>query len=503
MTIASLYEPAMLPVMSLAPNRVFTPKAMGRVDAQTIADGVPGHVLMDRAGQAVARLVLALRGKGHAVIFCGPGNNGGDGCVAARYLRQAGWTASLYSTVSVDELAGDAQHAAHLYAEAPQIWSPGDMLETKGAVFIDAVFGAGLARPLDQELAATLAHSYGAADISIAVDLPSGISGLTGATLNPEVTLQSDHSITFGGPKFGHYLMPGKALCGTLWLADIGLQAEALENEATGNLLGPHLLSGLAAWQPQGNSHKYERGHVGIVMGQGGRSGAGHLAGMAALRAGAGLVTQLGAADPPPLQAIMQAPLSDASDLAALVTERKISALVIGPGLGLDSAAIDIVSVALDLPLPIIFDADALTIIARQGWHHRVTANHILTPHAGEFSRLFPDAADISKIERLEAAIEKIAGVLCFKGPDTLIAQKGQRILINPSAPPALATAGSGDVLSGLIAAMIQGAPNLQTACGAGVYLHSEAAKQAGPGLIADDLPQALHSIKASGGFSL
>ncbi|MEM7570709.1 MAG: NAD(P)H-hydrate epimerase, partial [Pseudomonadota bacterium] len=324
--------------MAITPKLLFTPKEMAAVDAAAIHQGIAGYTLMDRAGLAIARLCQSLRGPGSVYILCGPGNNGGDGYVAAKYLQDVGWEVRLWAACPPEKLIGDAGEAAQQCPIAPRMLDSMCSDDTRADICIDALFGAGLGRPLDGALARQLLVMLEGADTCIAVDLPSGLCGNTGQVLGDvyaETDRCFDHTITFGARKFGHVLYPGKALCGELWIADIGLTLEALEAHRYGALISDDALKKSPAAFPTTLTHKYKRGHVGVVSGGNGRAGAARLAASAALRAGAGLVTliepdETGPSQDGGLNALMHASISQAEDLHALCQARKISTLVIG-----------------------------------------------------------------------------------------------------------------------------------------------------------------------------
>lgn len=491
--------------MTLDRHRLFTPSAMARVDQDTISAGVSGQVLMERAGCALARLCQSLRGPGRVNILCGPGNNGGDGYVAARYLKTFGWSVSIWSLVDVAALKGDALKAAQQWGHPVQRLSDARPSDCAADICIDALFGAGLNKALSDDLEGPLIAMTKAATTRIAVDLPSGVSGADGQDLGQVYErhdLSAHHTITFGAHKFGHVLEPGKTICGAVWIADIGINETALETHSSGHLVTAKTLTGHPSAFPKKHGHKYARGHLAVLAGNVDRAGAAQLAASAGLRTGAGLVTivhQDGwsggsmAAD----NAIMHAACATARDLPERLFKRKASALVAGPGLGLDERALEITDALLDIDLPAVFDADCLTLIAREGWHKRLKSHHVITPHGGEFARLFPDLHKQPRLQQALAASDHVECVLCLKGPDTIIVGSGPEVYVNGAAPAWLATAGSGDVLAGCIGALLSVGTAAHAAAG-GVYLHSQAALALGAGLIAGDLPRGLQIALAA-----
>lgn len=490
--------------MAIDKARLLTARAMTQVDADTIQSGTVSPDLMARAGAATARLCLSLYGVGTARVFCGPGNNGGDGYITAQCLVEAGWAVELWCLGDPDTLTGDAAWAVrHCSLEAKPLKKlPGHLAPCD--VFIDSLFGTGLTRPLSGDILTWLQKGVSCASTRIAMDLPSGVSADTGAflvTSNVSDVPVFDHTVTFGAHKFGHVLQPGRRQCGQIWLADIGLNSEAFSEHASGYINRPLDVSSHPGLSPAAQHHKYQRGHVGVIAGPDGKDGAGALAAFAALRAGAGLVTIM-ARTPgrmaTPAQAVMTAQCPAADDLQAWLSRNKVTTLVIGPGLGLDSDAAGLLDKALDADIPLVLDADALTIIGSEGWGKRLAPHMVITPHEGEFSRLFSSVTG-TRIERFQAALGRIGAALVLKGPDTLIGRYGEglrghgpTITVNVNAPASLATAGSGDVLAGVIAGLWSPDVSPLEACKIGVHLHGLAAQIAGPGLYADALIGAL-----------
>ncbi len=495
---------------------LLTPTQMAEADAAAIASGVAGITLMENAGAAVAAAVAARVRPGAAVaVVCGPGNNGGDGFVAARILGAQGHAVRLALLGEVGRLAGDAALAAATWDGAVE--SAAAAIEagllTDCDVVIDALFGAGLARPLEGAAAAIVAAINACGRPVVAVDLPSGLDGATGRVLGG-VAVRAALSVTFFRKKPGHVLMPGRALCGEVIVADIGIPAEVLAH------LRPHaVLAGPPLWHrllraPSLADHKYTRGHTVVVSGGPAATGAARLAATAALRAGSGLVS---VASPPTamminaghLTAVMVKRMEDAEGLAAHLADRRLNAVVLGPGLGLGEGTAASIDVALASSAAVVLDADALTVTA--GARARVfaaigarAAPVVLTPHEGEFARLFPDLAlrpeaegGPTKIGRAGEAAARSGAVVILKGADTVIAAPDGRIAISDEAPADLATAGSGDVLAGIVGAMLaRGLPAFEAAAAA-VWLHGAAGREAGPGLIAEDLPGALTPVLA------
>jgi ADP-dependent NAD(P)H-hydrate dehydratase / NAD(P)H-hydrate epimerase len=452
---------------------ILTAAEMRAAEASAIAAGTPAAQLMERAGAAAAEAIWRFAGPVPALILCGPGNNGGDGYVIARRLAERG--AKIRVAASAEPKTPDAgaaraawQGPVETLADAP----PAPLL-------VDALFGTGLARPLDESLSRRLAALAAEARVRVAVDLPSGVATDSGAILSPVPDF--DLTITFATLKPSHLLQPAARHMGRLVVADIGVEAESLLHE----------IDRPALRRPSADDHKYSRGYVAIVSGR--MAGASALAAEAALRGGAGYVRLnadnfLGGT----ARAVVQS-----GDLGAL-QDRRTGAVVAGPGLGQGDLEAGILNLVITTAIPAVVDADALTLIADNGldWLHRAPRIPILTPHAGEFARLFPDLPG-SKVEQARAAASLARSVVVYKGPDTVVAAPGGRAAIARPASAWLASAGTGDVLAGVIAAArASGLDAFEAAC-AGVWLHGRAAELAGPGLIADDLLDHLASALA------
>lgn len=484
---------------------LLTPTQMGEADRLTIAAGTPGHVLMDRAGRAIADAAARLLPPGRAVaVLCGPGNNGGDGYVAARLLRERGVPVIVAAARPPDGRAGDAGAAAQTWGEAPlplRDWAQG-----QPSVVIDALYGAGLARDVAGEEASVIAALNGADARVVAADIPSGIDGETGAVRG--IAVRADETVTFFRRKPGHLLMPGRIHCGTVTVADIGIPASVLEAIRPRSFANaPELWIGGFPF-PRIEGHKYRRGHAVVVSGTMTRTGAARLAARGALRAGAGLATM---ASPPEslavhaahLTAIMLERMEGAAGLAAILADRRRNAVCLGPALGTGEGTRALVAEALASGAATVIDADGLTAFAEspdalfagiRAWPDRPV---VLTPHAGEFARLFGPTEGGSRLDAARQAAERAGAVVILKGPDTVVAAPDGRASIAANAPPWLATAGSGDVLAGFVTGLLaQGMPVFEAASAA-VWLHGEAGQAAGIGLIAEDLPEAMPQVLA------
>lgn len=483
-------------------HALLTPRRMAQADEAAIKTGVSGLALMESAGLAVAQAVARQWPRGPVTVLCGPGNNGGDGFVAAEQLRQWGWPVRVGLLGRLDALTGDAAHYAARYTGRVEALSP--LLLEGAAVVVDALFGAGLSRALEGP-ALEMIQALERSGVPVcAVDVPSGLDGATGRPLS-EVCVRAQLTVTFFRKKPGHMLMPGRALCGRLEVADIGIPARVLDEvgmDAHEN--APALWRQVYPW-PSLEGHKYQRGHV-LVVGGELMTGAARLSATAAARAGSGLVT---VAAPEPvwhiyasaLTSIMVHRLDDADGLAGLLADARKNVIVVGPGAGVSEATRQHVLAALATRRTTVLDADAITAFASEpnSLFRAIRGPCVLTPHEGEFGRLFAQVQG-DKLQRARQAAALSDAVVVIKGADTVVAAPDGRAVINANAPPELATGGSGDVLTGLIAGLAaQGMPVFEAACAA-VWLHGEAARLFGPGLIAEDLPtmlpQALRDLK-------
>jgi len=482
---------------------LLTPDEMGEADRRTIAAGTRSYLLMERAGEAVAAEATRMVPPGSRIaVLCGPGNNGGDGFVAARVLAAAGHRVSVHLLGRREQLKGDASLAARAWP-GPVESVRRDMPEGLDLI-IDAIFGAGLDRPIEGEAGTAIDGANETGVPILAVDLPSGIDGATGAVLGR--TIIAKETVTFFRRKPGHLLMPGRRICGPVTVADIGIDPScllAIKPRAFHNL--PALWHGELP-QPHVDGHKYDRGHAVVVSGGIAHTGAARLAARGALRAGAGLVTVASPADSlavnaAHLTAIMLREIDGGEGLGDLLEDRRLNAVVLGPGLGVGEETTELVAAALASSAGVVLDADALTSYAGAAdplflLIRGRKAPVVLTPHDGEFARLFPDLGDHpSKLERAREAAKRSGAVVVLKGPDTVVAMPDGRASIADNAPPDLATAGSGDVLAGMIGGLLaQRAPAFEAAS-AGVWLHGAAGRKAGRGLISEDLPEALPAV--------
>ncbi|MDO6964111.1 NAD(P)H-hydrate dehydratase [Rhizobium alvei] len=472
------------------------PDAVAKIDSACITSGIPGFALMNVAGRAVSAAALRdYPGALRYVVLVGPGNNGGDGYVAAKALIEAGATVALFRLFDGQPTTDDAKRAA---AEcACPVQKLEEYVPMKGDVVIDAVFGAGLTRGLPASLIACIDKVQSAGLPVIAVDIASGVCGRTGRILAG--ALHADLTVTFMAPKIGQMLLPGRIHSGRLEVIDIGTPLRLLERFASSTGINHPAVWQIYSGPRAADTHKYSHGALTVFSGGASQSGAARLAAAAALRAGAGLVTiaaptEAMAVNANHMTAIMLREVDDQNDLAQLLEDKRLQTFILGPGFGVGDKARDF---ALALATRrLVLDADAITSF-RDRPEDLFDAfalgetRLILTPHDGEFSRLFPDLAAnqaLSKVERAQHAARRAHAVVILKGADTVIADPAGRATININAPPSLATAGSGDVLAGLCGAFLaQNYPAFAAACAA-VWHHGDAAQRAGAGLTAERL---------------
>jgi hydroxyethylthiazole kinase-like uncharacterized protein yjeF len=440
------------------------------------------------------------------VVVAGPGNNGGDGFVAARLLSAIGYHVRVLLVGSREHLKGDAAIAAKQWTGA--VDEPDSGTLSGAGCIVDSVFGAGLDRPVTG-VPRQIIEVINVANIPvIAVDLPSGISGNSGAVMGAAV--RARETVTFFRRKPGHLLLPGRLYCGPVTVADIAIPESVFSTVHVDTFVNRPELWGVHFPVPRIDAHKYTRGHAVIVSGDVSHTGAARLAARGALRAGAGLVTIASPKDALAVNAgattaVMVRPVDDSERLAALLIDRRLNAVVLGPGGGVGEGTRTMTLAALATESAVVLDADALTSFADDSERlfaaiaRRAPASTILTPHEGEFSRLFKglqqDFANASKLDRARRAAKHSGAIVVLKGPDSVVAAPDGLAAIAENAPPWLATAGSGDVLTGFVAGLLaQGMPGFHAAAAA-VWLHGEAAKEVGPGLIAEDLPEILPAI--------
>lgn len=484
---------------------LLTAEEMGRADRLAMDGGVPGATLMENAGRAVAEEVARrYPDQETVVVLCGPGNNGGDGFVAARHLEQRGYKVRLGFDGDAARLPADAAAMAKRFL-GRRVPLHANILAGADVV-VDALFGAGLARPIEGQLAHLVDGVNDSGLAVIAVDVPSGVDGTTGEVRG--TAIRAAATVTFFRLKPGHVLLPGRSLCGEVSVADIGIPDSVLAEIAPKTFVNePALWLADYPW-PKDESHKYARGHAVVVSGPLYSTGAARLAARGSLRAGAGLVTvasprdalQVNAAQ---LTAIMVREADDARALKAMLADPRKNAVLIGPGVGIGERTREMVLAALGSGAAVVLDADALTSFAD---HPRPLfaaiaarpAPVVFTPHDGEFARLFGDLTSAPKLERARQAASRSGATIALKGADTVVAAPDGRASINATTSPWLATAGTGDVLAGMILGLLAQAMPAFEGTSAAVWLHGAAAKEFGAGLIAEDLPEMLPKVLRS-----
>lgn len=481
---------------------LLTVEEMYAADRWAMARGVSGVTLMEAAGKACADAILERFERCQVSVLCGPGNNGGDGFVIARLLQEAGWGVSLYLLGNKEALSGDAEQMARRWNGPVRPLTPDACIHAE--LVVDALFGAGLSKDIGAPVSEIIEQVTSANLPVMAVDVPSGIDGNSGAVRGN--AFQAALTVTFFRKKPGHCLYPGRGHCGEIVTADIGIEEGAL-SEAQSGIRENEPDEWLSVFPIRAATHhKYDRGHAVAVSGGPSNTGAARLGARAALRVGAGLVS---VASPPNalqvnashLTAIMLKRFEGAEGLSALLEDKRFNAILIGPGNGVGHDTRENVQAVLTSGAATVLDADALTsfeanprdlFVAIESYFAGPT---VLTPHEGEFRRLFPDLMVGSKPDRAKLAAKRARAVVVLKGPDTVIASPDGRTVINTNAGPELGTAGSGDVLGGLIVGlMAQGMPAFEAAS-AGVWLHGEAGSLFGPGLIAEDLPEMIPGL--------
>lgn len=483
------------PVM-LHPAALLTAEEARAADHAAIAFGMRSETLMENAGKAVVDIVCQHFAPCPTLVVCGHGNNGGDGFVVARLLKERGWPA-------VPVLVGESEKTTHDLERAMDQWrntggiirifSPGMLAEA--ALVIDGIFGTGLSREVEGEAKEAIDAINASKLPVVAIDIASGINTDNGTIMG--AATRAVHTVTFVRPKLGHVLLPGKAHTGELHVYDIGITGEGVGSA--------YFLNAPSLWKksfpfPAPDANKYTRGHAIVMGGALATTGAARLAALGALRSGAGLVSIACSQDALPvyamtLTAVMTKPIDKPNKLAALLDDKRVTATLIGPGYGTGEATREQTLQILSHKKPCVIDADAISVFEAnpKPLFAAIAGPTVLTPHEGEFERLFN--AKGSKPQRVIKAAKQSGAVVLLKGNDTVIAAPDGRVAVNANAPVWLATAGSGDVLAGIITGLLaQGMPAFEAAC-AGAWIHGEAATQFGPGLIAEDLPAALAPV--------
>ena len=469
-------------------------RQMGEADRLTVAAGTPGAVLMENAGASVARAIARRWSPRRVTILCGPGNNGGDGFVTARHLVEAGWTVRLALLGPRERLKGEAHHHAERWTGAVESLAPAAL---EGAeMVVDAVFGAGLSRALEGPAAETLAAAARMGSQIVAIDVPSGVMGDTGGVLG---AVPAVLTVTFCRKKPGHVLLPGRLLCGEVVVTDIGTPPSVLKTIAPNTFENDPAIWLAQLPQPEEGDNKYSRGHA-LVSGGYPMTGAARMAARAAARAGAGLTTIAVSEIALPIYAaaltsIMVRPIAAPDDFHRLLDDRRISAHLIGPGAGVGEETRSRALAMLGTGRATVLDADAITSFQDDppALDRAIVGACVMTPHAGEFKRVFDASGD--KLLRTRTAARRSGAVIVLKGADTVIVSADGRAIINTNAPPTLATAGSGDVLSGIVLGLLAQGMEPFTAAAAAVWLHGAAATAFGPGLLAEDVPDLLPGV--------
>lgn len=469
------------------PREIMTVAEMTAADRAAVARGVSIGALMERAGIAVAEAVRARFSHRRVVIWCGPGDNGGDGYVAARHLRRKGW--SVRVETSAPPATDAARRAAARWKGETGPLSPEP---TPADIYIDALFGAGLSRPLEGDVARLARASNLLGKPVVAIDTPSGVSGDTGRAVG-EVAFRADLTVTFHRRKLAHCLVEGRAACGDVIVADIGLGESDHLSSLHENT--PELWESRFPW-PALDAHKHRRGRFKVVSGEAWNTGAARLAARAGLRIGAGVVTVLSppgalAVNASHLEAVMLAPFEGETDLQA--AGEAADAVVIGPASGVGDATMRNLFALARTGAALVIDADALTSFRHDpaALFSALDRDDVLTPHPGEFERIFPGLLGGSpeRVTAVREAARRAGSVVLLKGPDTVVATPDGRAAVLLNGSPWLATAGSGDVLAGFIGGLIaQGMETFEAAC-AGAWIHAECGGAHGPGLISEDLP--------------
>jgi len=481
---------------------LLTATQMAQADRLTVASGISGSALMENAGRPVAQAIVQRWTLRPVLVLCGPGSNGGDGFVAARRLAEADWPVRVALLVPRENLRGEAAHHASLWR------GPVEPLTTAaldGAeLVVDAIFGAGLSRALEGAAAQTLAEAAARKMTIIAVDVPSGLMGDTGANVGAVPCVLT---VTCFRKKPGHLLQPGRSLCGELIVADIGTPASVFDEVRPDTFENEPALWADSLPRLLEDGNKFTRGHA-LVWGGWPITGAARLAARAAARVGAGLTTVAVPEAALPVYAaaltsVMISPIARPEDLEKLLADSRISGLLIGPGAGIGPDTRARVLAMLKTGRATVLDADALSTFQDDPsalfsavTEHRAGAC-VLTPHEGEFARLFEGVVDAhsDKLTRARAAARASGAVVLLKGSDTVIAAPDGRAIINANAPPTLATAGAGDVLAGMVLGLLTQGMEPFLAAAAAVWLHGAAAAHFGPGLLAEDLPDRLPAV--------
>ena len=492
-------------------DRLVTAAQMKESESLAFASGLDSFIAMQRAGEAVIAAIIAGWSPRPTLVLCGPGNNGGDGYIVAAGLRRAGWPVSVLASAAPTTV--DARRAAQVWTETGGIGASAQNVDpawpSTSGLIVDALFGIGLTRAIAGPAADLIDRANRSGAPIVAIDIASGVDADRGETLGRAI--QAALTVTFAWAKPGHLLLPGRQHAGQVQIADIGLPVEPAA-------AGLQLWRNEPSWWrdrvpvPDATAHKFSRGHL-IAVGGGVMTGAIRLGVRAARRVGTGLVTVLAPASAVPIYTADQPgiivrarpdgsaeqPAKGELSLTTVLEDRRISTVLIGSGLSAGHETTELLRTALGNGRPLVIDGGGLDALAALLADTGTLApgTRILTPHEGEFRRLCPDLTEGSKVERALAAARRFGAVVILKGADTVIAAPDNQAAINGAAPAYLATAGSGDVLAGIAAGLLaQGMAAFPAACAA-VWLHAEAARLFGPGLIAEDLPDLLPTALA------
>jgi ADP-dependent NAD(P)H-hydrate dehydratase / NAD(P)H-hydrate epimerase len=473
---------------------LLTVAQMAAADRGAVAAGTPGTQLMQNAGTAVVGEIVRRWSPRPITVLCGPGNNGGDGFVVAVELKAAGWPVRVALPGSVEALSGDARH--HALRWRGPVEAVGLAAIDGAELIVDALYGSGLNRALDADTAGLLAVTAQREILLIAIDVPSGVAGDTGESLG---AVAAHCTVTFVRKKPGHLLYPGRGLCGDIVVAQIGTPATVLESIRVDTCENDPDLWCNDLPRAASTGNKFSRGHA-LLIGGYPMTGAARMAARAAARIGAGLTTIAVPAAAFPLYAaaltsIMVRSVAEAGDLERLLEDSRYTALLIGPGAGVDASTRESALALLRTGRPVLLDADAISVFAADPgalWA-AIQGPCVITPHEGEFARIFELRGD--KLRRARAAAALSGAVIVLKGADTVIAAPDGRCIINSNASASLATAGSGDVLGGFILGLLAQGMDAFLAAAAAVWLHGAAGSSFGPGLLAEDLPDLLPAV--------
>tara|TARA_B100001105_G_scaffold252249_1_gene243430 strand:+ start:1905 stop:3404 length:1500 start_codon:yes stop_codon:yes gene_type:complete len=479
-------------------TEVLTSEQMYRADFLASKNGISSYQLMRNAGKRIAREIIKKHQKGRVLILCGRGNNGGDGFVVARLLSARGWPVQVGILKSLKKMKDDALRASEEWEGVTfELSLPQLKKRINGcSVVVDALFGIGLNRPVKENIKG-LINAINKSEIPcVSIDIPSGIDADSGKILG--TAIKANETISFFRPKLGHILFPGREYSGNLIISDIGIPDSVIQKiKPTIFLNSPKLWNKKFPW-PSYQDHKYSRGHA-LVMGGEEMTGAARLAARACLRIGSGLVTIAANKSSSKIYKmempeILSVTVDSLHDLKKIISDKRKNVFLVGPGIGVSRLSSKKVLLLLSKKRPCVLDADAISAFkdSPKKLFKSVFPRCVLTPHEGEFARLFPKIAkrkNINKVAKCVLAAFDANGVVLLKGSDTVISRPDGLSVVNCNAPPTLATAGSGDVLAGIITGLIAQGMNSFDASVSGAWIHGEAAKLFGPGLVADDLP--------------